>query len=246
MADRYVEELNRFYPEGAVRLGGYCIGGIIVLEMARRLKDAGRKVLSPVVVWDAPNMNSALYHIHDEPWDSAANITRFEKLKEKLGSVRIETSVDRGRAPPTMYTEPVGRDAAMRKLPGVLPMLRFAKRMVEWILNWPVQMKIVKSLLIRKPVPYELRAGYCRRTMLKAARRHHCPVYSDHVLYFRSDCLLGRYISMSGWWDDIYMGFAELTNGPFEAYAIGGVHTDILDIPEMASIVRERFAEAEE
>ena len=57
------------------------------------------------------------------------------------------------------------------------------------------------------------------------------------MLYFRSDCVVGRYFSLRGWWDDPFLGFAELCDGNFEVHAIGGSHTDVLDIAEMGAIV---------
>jgi thioesterase domain-containing protein len=43
-------------PGGPVRLGGYCVGGIVALEVARQLKAAGREV-EFVVLIDSPSLN---------------------------------------------------------------------------------------------------------------------------------------------------------------------------------------------
>ena len=43
LAERYVGELMRFQPTGALTLVGWCAGAIIALEMAQQLKKLGRK-----------------------------------------------------------------------------------------------------------------------------------------------------------------------------------------------------------
>jgi thioesterase domain-containing protein len=44
MADRYVEEIRAAQREGPYSLGGYSFGGLVALEIARRLKDLGQEV----------------------------------------------------------------------------------------------------------------------------------------------------------------------------------------------------------
>jgi thioesterase domain-containing protein len=43
-------------PRGPVRLGGYCVGGIVALEVARQLEAAGRDI-EFVVLIDSPSLN---------------------------------------------------------------------------------------------------------------------------------------------------------------------------------------------
>ena len=44
MAERYLEEIRRVQPRGPYFLGGWSAGGVIALEMARRLRTAGEEV----------------------------------------------------------------------------------------------------------------------------------------------------------------------------------------------------------
>ena len=44
MAEKYLEEIKAVQPNGPYYLGGYCLGGTIALEIARRLKMAGDAV----------------------------------------------------------------------------------------------------------------------------------------------------------------------------------------------------------
>lgn len=44
MAERYIKEIMQVDPEGPYYLGGYCLGGTIIYEMAQRLTAAGKDV----------------------------------------------------------------------------------------------------------------------------------------------------------------------------------------------------------
>jgi hypothetical protein len=44
VAKRYIEEIKTVQPQGPYRLGGYCLGGTIALEMARQLQATGETV----------------------------------------------------------------------------------------------------------------------------------------------------------------------------------------------------------
>ncbi len=56
MAERYLAELRGFQPAGPYYLGGYCFGGYVAYEMARRLTADGQKVaLLALIDSAAPN-----------------------------------------------------------------------------------------------------------------------------------------------------------------------------------------------
>lgn len=46
MADRYVAAIRAVQPQGPYWLGGYCMGGLVAFEMARRLVTAGEQIAS--------------------------------------------------------------------------------------------------------------------------------------------------------------------------------------------------------
>lgn len=56
MAAHYVSVLQEFLPDGPVLLGGWCYGGHVAMEMARQLKEQGRKVklLALIDAWAYP------------------------------------------------------------------------------------------------------------------------------------------------------------------------------------------------
>lgn len=238
MARAYFDELLRFLPEGPLRMGGYCIGGLIGIELMRLLNEAGRKVVAPLVVWDSPNLESAHYR-RGEPWDSAETIGQFKKMKEGLEAIRIETSADPDSVPKTDYSPPTGKAALLRKIPGAMWLLRTGKALNQYRQTVPDRIRIAAILASGKPLPMELRQRYCHWTLVAAVKRHRSSKYGGDVLYFRSDCTVGRFFGLNGWWDDPFLGFAEVCTGRFEAHAIGGGHTDVVDIPEMGEIVRQ-------
>jgi acyl carrier protein len=241
LARDYCEELVRFRPSGDFRLGGYCIGGLIAIAMARRLEEMGRKILDPLVVWDAPNLKSGRYR-REEPWDSAGTIADFNRMKERLKAVRIPTTLeDESGVPKSDFAPPSGKGALIRKVPGLMSLLRLGKAMEKRRREAPRRRETAGYLKRGEALPMELRAEYCLDCMVHAARHHRSAGYAGNMLYFRSDCVVSQYFGLNGWWDDIYLGFKELCMGEFEAHAVGGGHTDVVEIPEMAEIVRQKF-----
>lgn len=59
MAAMHVSELRKVQPKGPYRLGGFCAGGLIALEIARELKNAGETV-ERVILVDSVNENAHL------------------------------------------------------------------------------------------------------------------------------------------------------------------------------------------
>lgn len=72
MANRYVDELRSVQPAGPYRLVGYCVGGAVCLEMARRLESLGEPVDLLVMV------DSGL------PWELARAVTPFAQARRAL------------------------------------------------------------------------------------------------------------------------------------------------------------------
>jgi thioesterase domain-containing protein len=54
IADCYVNALIKFQPQGPIVLGGYCVGAVIALEMAKILRARGREVGPLLVIDGAP------------------------------------------------------------------------------------------------------------------------------------------------------------------------------------------------
>jgi amino acid adenylation domain-containing protein len=63
MADYYLEALRAMQPQGPYLLGGYCNGGVIAFEMARRLKQEGKEIgLLVLVCAEASNARYRMLH----------------------------------------------------------------------------------------------------------------------------------------------------------------------------------------
>ncbi len=59
LADYYAAALNKFQPEGRLLLGGYCVGAVIALAMADRLRGLGREV-GPLLMIDGVPENTGV------------------------------------------------------------------------------------------------------------------------------------------------------------------------------------------
>lgn len=80
-AAAYLVELLEFQPQGPYQLGGYCMGGVIALEMARQLRAQGRQVnLLLLIDCFAPG-----YELHT---DSPRNGRILNSLKQLMLNVR--------------------------------------------------------------------------------------------------------------------------------------------------------------
>ncbi|MEE9369560.1 MAG: amino acid adenylation domain-containing protein [Pontiella sp.] len=236
MVETYTAELERFFPDRPIRLGGYCIGGLIAIEMVKVLEEKSRKIVGPLIVWDAPNLWSVHYR-KEEPWDSAGSIKAFNLMHGRLSEMRKMTLEHHDGDPAPDYKSPQGLSALIRVIPGMLPLLRMIKTVSELKKIIPEQFKISSTLLRRHPVPLDLRPRWCGRKLIRAAKRHTPSPCNMDVLYFRSDCVIGRYFGVNGWWDDPYLGFEEMCAGGFDAYAVGGGHAEVMESERMAEIV---------
>ena len=236
MARAYKKELLRFRPSGPYRIGGNCIGGMIAIELANLLKQDGMEVEEPLIVWDSPNLRSQRHHA-TEPWGNPDALVAFDRMKEDLIG-RSTGSAGRSieASPATRTTGLIG---FLKRIPGLHPLELWVKALPKTI---PIRLALWKG----RPVPMDLRPAFCLRTMIAAVKRYRSPEYDGDMLYFRSYSVLGRDLSLPGWWDDPYLGFDELCRGRFEGHIVGGGHNEVLSIPEVGEIVKEVFLKARE
>jgi thioesterase domain-containing protein len=59
IAEHYADALIQFQPTGPILLGGYCVGGVIALEMGKALRERGRQV-GPLLVIDGVPENTGI------------------------------------------------------------------------------------------------------------------------------------------------------------------------------------------
>ena len=141
-------------------MGGFCIGGLIALELAAELRAAGVEVLDPLIICDSPNLAARSYRVA-EPWDAAGSIAEFERLEDQLADLQVgEARAD--AFPRARYAPPAGRAALLRKLPGVLPLMRLLKSHRDGAVDRALWSRTMDTLAAGNKVPLEERAAYCR------------------------------------------------------------------------------------
>ena len=98
LADYYAAALNKFQPEGPLLLGGYCVGVVIALEMADKLRGLGREV-GPLLMIDGVPENTGValsrwklrYWLelarNVRGWASHADLVRSRTLHSLLWSI---------------------------------------------------------------------------------------------------------------------------------------------------------------
>jgi thioesterase domain-containing protein len=78
LAEHYIKALVKFQPDGPLMIGGYCIGAIIALDMAKKLRAMGRKVGPVVAIDGAPENVTVLSAWNPRYWaEMARNIPRW-------------------------------------------------------------------------------------------------------------------------------------------------------------------------
>jgi thioesterase domain-containing protein len=78
LADHYAKSLMKFQPEGPLMIGGYCIGAIIALDMAKKLRAVGREVGPVIAIDGAPENIQVLRGWNPRYWgEMARNIPRW-------------------------------------------------------------------------------------------------------------------------------------------------------------------------
>jgi amino acid adenylation domain-containing protein len=240
MAEHYTKELLEAHPEGPYRLGGYCIGGVIAIEIARLLKSKGAEVIDPILVVDAPNIHARSYH-SNEPDSSAEGKEAFELLEKKLKAqipVENESSSNNKLQNPNKSKLPTRRYPLLAKY---LPFYLLLGKMYLRLLDKLQLMRIKLYPKINIKVPVQDRKLWCQLTQIGAVKKHKRFVYDGDILYLKSEALKGEFLSISGWWNDLFFGFDEVCKGDFEAYVIGGNHNDVLKKSYAHQIINEKM-----
>ncbi len=247
MAAAYKREILELAPAGPYRIGGHCIGGLIAIELAQLLVAGGAEIDGPLIVSDAPNLHATSYH-REDPHDVPASHERFEAMADELlDEVPPELRTDgwRGhkRTPPSTATaaEPEAQ-SPVRALLGRSP------RLIEF-LKWGRDQFLTRRasvmLALGRAVPMQWRLDYCTGTLRRAAATHRATPWSGDVVYFRTATFEGKEMALEGWWEDVHMGFAELTEGRFDGHVVGGTHNKPLKLAHVAEVVRQAFSTPE-
>lgn len=230
MAETYCDELLRFLPEGVktIRLGGFCVGGIVAVELANLLKARGIKLIDPLIIVGAPN-HGARCHVRSEPEKSPV---AFKRMLNTMKNLKV---VDEAEVP-WEYIRPDHGGGLKGAIKQSTPYAMVRRMRAEARLK-----QIDRETATGRVLDSATRQWYCGQTAVAAMIHHKNSCYDGAMLYFRSGVCHGEAMGLWGWWDSPYMGFEELCEGEFEGVVIGGAHEDVLRRPEVAHLVRERF-----
>src|SRR5262245_60345909 len=75
MVRAYVEQIRSARPTEPIRIGGFCAGGLVAIEIARALQETGRQV-GPVILADPPPVPPG-YNENNRKYASDPKAARF-------------------------------------------------------------------------------------------------------------------------------------------------------------------------
>jgi aspartate racemase len=169
LARHYVREIRMVQPAGPYLLGGYCLGGLVALEIARRLSDEGDEV--PLLFLVEPSRKCFPRVI---PRDDTS--TKRRLFRSRLGVHREYVSGLRA-------TEKMRY--ILKKLPSAFNWFfgRNTPRVIEMF-----KMLVCKAYLAAgQPVPLSLRDLYLKNFDERIARNHTPRLYRGRIILCHSD-----------------------------------------------------------
>ena len=87
MVRAYVEQIRGVRPTGLVHIGGFCVGSLAAIEVARALQQEGRQV-GPVILADPPPVPQGLKHRNyaADPRNPSVADALYRSVRERLSS----------------------------------------------------------------------------------------------------------------------------------------------------------------
>jgi len=104
MASGYLREIREVQSEGPYFLGGYCLGGIIALEMAQQLRSQGEQValvgmIEAYNVQELPKTRSrllSLFHLAQNAWYHLGSVLSID-MSDRVKFLKEKWTVAKGR-----------------------------------------------------------------------------------------------------------------------------------------------------
>lgn len=227
MATSYLEQLLQARPEGPYVLGGYCFGGMVAFEMARRLRAQGAEVPA-VVMFNAP---------------SASYNRRYLPYFDKQGAIVDGEGVLRADLAP--------RDASLsaslrRHLSGGSPLQRAGRlaaaagrRVRARSFSRARALRFDAYLWLRRALPDDMREATAFQRIANRAQRAYEPTVLDvPILVFRSQGLY--YEEDLGWGQHTALGVQGLE--------VPGEHLtprDLMSAPRVLFVAQQLVAALE-
>jgi amino acid adenylation domain-containing protein len=203
LAEAYLGDLRAFQPEGPYHLGGYCFGGLVAYEMARRLFDEGRQVgLLALINSTAPNSSYTQFR-----WTPSSAV-RFG------ANICLRTAYSVASHPEKLggFFKWKARSLA-RRVQGRVPVSH----------QEPARSLDHDEWVDLSDYPEDQRRVW--RTHLEAIARYHPQPYRGTVTLFRTPVhlLYCSYAADYGW--------ADLALGGLDIQVIPGAHETIMEEP---------------
>jgi amino acid adenylation domain-containing protein len=207
ITSHYLSEIRTVQPQGPYFLGGYCFGGLVAFEMAKRLKEQAQEVALLVLLEPTCIRNCRL---PTPPRVSPVLSTNGESFSDR---------VDRHLGH-LLTLEP------RKKLSYVLDKAKGKIREATTNLTRPVEnlaKRVACNLYLRLgyPLPPSLRSPYILDIYSQAIRRHALRPYEGPITIFLT----------KEPFNDPSLNWHVLTSEPLEIHEIPGNHTDILKEP---------------
>jgi len=212
MAADYLVEVRECQPRGPYFLGGFCLGGLLAVEMARRLQEEEGEEIALVALIDTPTP------AHARAW--RAGTTALHKVWYRFAD-RVALEWDNVGA--------AGRGARWSYSMG---------RLARFLTLARVRLEGLKISLTGHSQTDERHSLAYRLEDLAAAHRHafenHTPPpCREHVVLFRAMA------QPRGSKADETMGWSELIKGELEIHEIPGSHKTILRQPNAEILARD-------
>ena len=225
MAAGYVEQIRQARPEGPYALAGYCFGGMVAFEMARRLRAEGAEV-SMVIMLNAP---SAGYNRRFHPY-----FDQQGAMVQSDGSLRPDLVSSDGSIGASLR-----RHASSGRLPGrALALIAAGWRRAKVSAHGKGRrLRVAAYLRLRRPLPDDLREAVAFQQIAARAQTAYEPSTIDtRIVVFRSQ---GLYYE-----DDL--GWGPHSALPVDAFEVPGEQLtprDLMSEPSV-SFVAEHVLDA--
>jgi thioesterase domain-containing protein len=206
----YIEEIRHVQPHGPYYLGGWCYGGIVAFEMARRLEELGEPVAALILI---DTLNPAF----------ARSLSRGQRL---LDNVRfyMRRTVRHARR---IFTRPPSEWFSY--ISG--PLKHFRDRVLDPAKALAILDEERVSSIPSNPIGEILKR--IMRANLSARRNFSPKPYNGRASIFRaSDRYLYQY-------DDHYLGWGSVVRGGVECFEIEGAHEGLLDQPAVQLVAEK-------
>ena len=251
MAEEYAENIQRVQPQGPYNIGGFCIGGILALETARTLKEAGEKIEKlaiissykpPILIDDEvfmlPYLFTKEFFIPEDRAGFEFNATEVTGMMRELRRLREDGSYGKSLS---KLLEILFESEPFRET----PIATSYKRMAELTLDMRLKrirdaaMKIENHLFHRMDLE-ELKSMFqLFKTSIAAVTGYEFTPYGDEILLFYPLDYIESYQWFFGGSEVILASWREVAGDNLRAFEIPGTHQTCLDEPHVDVLAKK-------